>query len=155
MITTKEDNYTKDYKERQTRWVVKLEDGTKVICDDGRPGTTESAWERLYHYCHENNTFIKEMFIQFRSHTKKLPPNKKGYFFSRMARGAFGNPKTRHFFIVGYRENGIVYLTKYAAPELIEEERFTRTIKECCDTYKYSLIDPEYETTPIGEETSG
>ena len=114
------DNFIQNYIECNPSWMVVLNNGTTVYQDDGR-FEPNSAWERLGIYCKQNGLYITDMQIRFRTNIKKLPSNKDGYFFCKMARGMFGGPKTLHLFLVGYLEDGLLNLTKWKVPEMLEE----------------------------------
>ena len=127
-ICTLEDQYSRDYAEGEARWVVHLNDGTTVYQDDRRPGYIDSAWIRLYWHCLTYDLHIVKYYVQFRSNTLELPQNKEKYWFSRLARGNWGNPKTRHFFLCGYIDNGEMLVEKIAVPELLKESKESRNI---------------------------
>lgn len=133
-ISNIEDSFINDQKEHTTRWVVKLDNDEDVYFDDNRPGLNEhSSWSRLKQYCESNNRYIKNMYLQFRSHYENVEPNKEGYFFSKLVRGTFHSKRTEYFYLVGYLENNTVYIKKYSVPALILRDEFTRTFEECKD----------------------
>ena len=112
-------------------WVVTLNNNEVIYQDDGCVSNEEySAWIRLKKYCQENNLYITDMSVGFRSNRYSLLSNADGYYFSRGARGAFGNPRTTHLFFAGTLTNGILSVTCWKVPEMLEEQTETRPIKE-------------------------
>ena len=140
-----ENEETQDYAEGNTRWVVTLNDGTKVYSYDGRilPG---SDWVRLKEYCNDMNRYITDMYIHFRSNTVSLPSNKDGYFFRRSVLGGFGMEKSEEFMLIGYIENDKVVVKKYRIPEMLFQYNEIREIDKCGD----SLIRKQNESSPTG-----
>lgn len=122
-----------------TIYIVTLSDGSTVYEDDLRPGYKDPAWIRLGNYCRKRNLHIVGMKIKFRSNVVELPSNKDGYYFTKSALGSFFynvkrlNTKTRHHYLIGYYENGLIHVEKYKVPELLlveKEIRFTNLIHE-------------------------
>lgn len=126
-ISTVYDEYIAEYWEQKPRWEVILNNNIKVYQDDGRPGTNLSSWERLRNYCYDNNLYITDMKIAFRSNTKSLPSNKNGYYFRKMAKAFLGGGFKEHY-IVGYEENNIILVEIYSVPELLLDFCETREI---------------------------
>jgi hypothetical protein len=125
-ISIEYDEYLNQFWEDRPRWEVILSNDLKVYQDDGRPGTTISAWERLRNYCINNNLFLSSMKIAFRDNVKSLPEGKTGYYFRKMSKCYFGSGKTKENFIIGYEEFGVIKAKIFAVPELIldfEEDR--------------------------------
>jgi hypothetical protein len=75
------------------------------------------------------------MYLQFRSHIEHVPPNRDGYFFARGIRGYYSG-ENLHFFLSGYVEDGILYVTKWQAPELLHQGTSIRDI----DKYQTNII---------------
>ena len=125
MICTEVDEHLASHMEGNAIWVVKLNDGTLVYQDD-HTEQQPSAWERLWQHCAENNLYIVDMYVKFRSNVHHLQSNQHGYFFSKCATGHFGNNKTFHSFVVGTLLSGRLRVCKLSIPELLvewEEER--------------------------------
>lgn len=134
MISFEEDEFINDQKEHSARWVVTLSDGRTVYYDDFRPNIEDhSSWSRLKSYCDQNSLHITSMYLQFRSHYESIEPNKKAYFFSKMARGVLveEGQSTYLFFLVGFIDGDKVKIYKYSVPELIVVDIFYREIHDC------------------------
>lgn len=125
-ICTVDDEYVRDI----IRWVVVLSDGRTVYQDDDRPGIEEpSAWRRLKAYCKDQDVYIVEMWLQFRSHRILVEPkNAQGYFFIKAAFGVWGSTNTYHAYIAGTMENGQINASKWTVPELVFLENQTRDV---------------------------
>ena len=121
MICTEIDSFLKEYQERNQCWIVKLNSGLVVYQDDGRKNTVNSAWERLKEYCAENNDYIVDMSIGFRSNRHSLPSNADGYFFCKSAAGFFGCNKTIHSIVVGTLNDNILTVTTWKVPEMLNQ----------------------------------
>jgi len=131
MICTEFDNFAREYRECNPSWMVHLVSGIVVYQDDKRPDVKPySAWERLRNYCINNNDYIVDMQIRFRSNIKQLPSNADGYFFSKGARGGFGMVKTHQLFFVGTLNNNKLLVTCWKTPEMLEEKTEERNPKE-------------------------
>jgi len=130
MICTERDEFVINRQELFPCWTVSLNSGVTVYQDDGRPGVEPySAWERLYNHCKENNDYITDMVIRFRSNIHRLPPNADGYFFAKGARAGFAFP-TMDLFFVGTLQNGKLLVTCWKTPEMLKEETEERNPDE-------------------------
>lgn len=130
-ICTEKDDFVTLYQELNPTWTVWLNSGLVVFQDDGRPGIEpRSAWERLYHYCHENNDYIKRMNIKFRSNIHPLPNDADGYYFAKGVRGGLAMVKPMQLFFVGTFKNGILNVTCYKVPEMLKEKTKERDINK-------------------------
>lgn len=131
IVTTTESEYVASRREGHTRWLVELNDGTLCYQDDGRPDCPEiSGWIRLRQYCLNEGKWIKAMYLQFRTETVALPPNKDGYYFCNSVLSWLNSDKTFHYFVAGYEQDGKVYAKKYKIPELLLEEEDVRTVSD-------------------------
>lgn len=124
MICTEYDEFIHQYYESLPRWEAYLFNGLRVYQDDGRPGTDNSAWERLRQYCIDNNTGIEKFKIAFRDNTIALPSNKSAYYFRNRLECALKSEKQFKYFIVGYKDkmNPKIHCKIYSVPDLILRE---------------------------------
>ncbi len=131
-ICTIEDEYIKNRLEGAARWVCTLSDGTVVYEDDNRPDVEPwNSWARLRAHCLANQLHITDMYLQFRSHTERLPNNADGYYFVRSALGQFAsNAPTQHFMVVGTIKGNKIFVEKYKIPELIVVDSEFRELKD-------------------------
>ncbi len=131
MICTQHDDFIVNYQETSPCWVAWLNSGLVVYQDDYRPNIEPpSAWARLYNHCKETGDYIINMQIKFRSNVKSLPANADGYYFSKGARGSFGQPKTHQLFFVGTVQHDVLNVTCWKVPEMLEEKTEERNINE-------------------------
>lgn len=131
-VSTTEDGFLLDLYERQTRWVVELNNGERVYQDDNRPGMDPpQAWLRLKNYCESNGLKITGMWIQFRTNIVELPKNALGYFFSKGVSGiAFSEDSTYETYNVGTLIGDRVHCITYRCPELIIERDRLRELDD-------------------------
>ena len=67
------DKYLTEFSEKNAIWFVTLSNGETVYQDDDRPNIEpSSAWLRLKTYCKENDVYITEMFLKYRSNIVKI-----------------------------------------------------------------------------------
>ena len=115
----------------KARWEVVLNNGETIYQDDGRPGLDpSSAWIRLYNRCVNEGLYIIEMRFGFRNNMKSLPSNMDGYYFSHGAVGALGNTRSFSFFMVGFLDNGILRVTQWKTPEMLENHTEIRNVEQ-------------------------
>jgi hypothetical protein len=111
------------------RWVVRLNNNEVVYEDDGRPGEDPpSAWLRLGQYCRDNNLYITQMWLQFRSSRLEVKPaNALGYFFAKSVFAVWGEDQSYEAYVAGtLGADGKVHTTRWRVPELIQMEQGTR-----------------------------
>lgn len=127
MICKKEDDFVRD----SPRWTAALSNGETVYMDDNRPGLEEpSAWLRLKKYCRDNNIYIVEFWLQFRSNRILVEPrNAEGYYFVKAAWGVWGDGITHHAFVAGAVVDGKIRGMKWKVPELEPLEYIEREFK--------------------------
>jgi hypothetical protein len=107
----------------KSHWFADLSDRTRVFADDERPGLEPIAWKRLRTYLYQNNLYITQLFIRFRSHSELIGSSDVGYMFRRglMADVASGVNSQR--FIVGLINNDDKIITQtWTVPELVRFE---------------------------------
>lgn len=131
MICTKKDEFIQNFIEMNPSWEVLLNNGTRVFQDDGRPGVSPpSAWIRLGEYCKQNNLYITEMKIRFRSNSHSLESNADGYYFCKGSRGSFGSTRTMQLFYAGVLKNGKLIVHCWKTPEMVKEKQSERDIRK-------------------------
>lgn len=133
MISKYQDDWLAERYESETRWIATLSNGESVIQDDYRPGVfPESAWLRLKKYCEDNNVFVTNLNLQFRSHIECAANNCDGIYFCRAILASMFNQQTP-MYNVGVIRNNKVFLTKWRTPELIVVGNEEREIEDCKD----------------------
>jgi hypothetical protein len=131
-VCTREDDFTRGRFLSEPRWVATLTDGTDVISDDGRPGTTESAWQRLRRHCLDRGVGVAALRLQFRSHVERpVPPGAAAYFFKSSVM-AFLNRPSYGCFLVGHAEAGAdrVLVQRWVVPALVKIEEEWRPLAD-------------------------
>lgn len=130
-LSFEEDEFIKNQKEGNTRWIATLSSGFTIFQDDGRLGTNDSSWLRLQKYVSETGDNIVGLSIQFRSNMYSLPAMKDGYFFVNGVLFSLGAKKTYKYMHIGYLENNQVYVKRIRVPEILLESEEIRTIEQC------------------------
>lgn len=134
MICTEYDQFLKD--KDQTVWMVELEHygcdqsvWETIYQDDGRPGTTGSAWLRLKQYLSDGSDYNNHcspirLGIGFRDHLEWLPiDDAEGIYFSKGAIADMLNPHTCNCYVLGWIKDGVLTKVWYRIPEVIEYQR--------------------------------
>ena len=116
------DKYLTEFSEKNAIWFVTLSNGETVYQDDDRPNIEpSSAWLRLKTYCKENDVYITEMFLKYRSNIVKIGSNEQGYYFCKSVSGFLFSDETRHSYVVGTVRGNNVMVKSIKTPELISE----------------------------------
>ena len=124
MVCKEYDNYVEEH---EPCWIVVLSNGETIYQDDERYIETPSSWIRLEQYIRNNNLKIIRLVLKFRSHYEELPQNKDGYFFvNQITKDLFGPQKS--YFITGYLESNCLICQKWALPELIKVNEYSREL---------------------------
>jgi len=120
-ICTEIDGWLANHMEMNTVWIVTLNDSTIVYQDDERPGTVDSAWERLREYCEKNQLYITHMKLKFRSNEVVVSENLsgiQGFFFCKSVLGIMTGGKNLHFYLAGTLKDDILRIVKWSVPTL-------------------------------------
>lgn len=136
-LCTQEDEYAKEKKIREPRWVVTLTDGTEVFQDDDRPGENPGqAWQRLKLWMGTQGWFkIKSLKLEWRGTTiTSLPENAAGYFFRKSVLSEVGGGASQGFYILGYVENGRLRTQRWAVPQMQKLDESSRSLTEASDS---------------------
>lgn len=129
-----------DKHEDDVRWIVTLSNNF-VVFEDKQ--SKENSWLNLKKFCETNQIFIKDLRLEFRSHTEYIEPNCAGYFFCYGIQARVGDTKSYHQYVIGTLKNindEYLEITKWIVPELIISDIESRHINKC----KNSLILKEY-----------
>ena len=140
MICTAYDQWLAD--QDKTIWRVEIEHygsdqsvWETIYQDDGRPGTTESAWLRLKQYLlngsdYNNHCSPVKFGISFRDHIEWLPieddnysDHIEGIYFSKGAIADMLSPHTSNCYVLGWIKDGVLTKVWYRIPEVIEYQR--------------------------------
>lgn len=107
--------------ENHTIFIAKLCNGEEVYDDSGREGMEPSyAWYRLKQYVVENQLWIVDLTLKYKSHVITIPSNKDGYYLGRgnVANVSDVRIDRSNYFIPGYYEDGKILREWYKIPEL-------------------------------------
>ena len=138
------DKYLTEFSEKNAIWFVTLSNGETVYQDDDRPNIEpSSAWVRLKTYCKENDVYITEMFLKYRSNVIKVGSNEQGYYFCKSVSGFLFSDETRHSYVVGTVRGNNVMVKSIKTPELISEfsEVRPRPKSEECIIQSKRIVD--------------
>jgi len=125
-------------------WFADLMNGERIYQDDDRSGVDEpKAWLRLRKYLEETGTSIYTVGARFRSNEVKMPPQKSGYYFAKLAMAFNWGGPTFHGLCLGYVENDKVHVTQFNAPAL---ETISTDTRE---------INPELESLIFNKDIEG
>lgn len=116
------------------RWEARLSDGSVVVMDDGRPGTTETAWARLRQQVAAGGPRVVGLDIAFRARTlTPVPDNARGYFFGQALFADFAGSPPTHFFLVGYvpADADLVRVGTWIVPALVPVAQGDRSLTDC------------------------
>lgn len=129
-ISFEEDDFIREKIESEVRWVVHLDDGRAVYQDDGRPGHPLPAWLRLKAWLTKHSeTAIIGMYLQFRSHIERMPPNAEGYYFTKAAAAVmYGD--AYGCVVTGVLREAKVHAQWWRCPELIHEQFQVKELDE-------------------------
>jgi hypothetical protein len=123
MVSFEVDDFILD--KDKTYWSALLSDGRWVYQDDDRPGEEEPrSWVRLMKFCEENELYVKQMRIRFRSHEETMPAGDEGYFCRNRVLSAYGDPTGRTYssYALGPIVNGKIHVQVWQIPEIIPDE---------------------------------
>lgn len=120
---------TQDDYESKSIWSVLLSNN-EIIYSDDLYINEDSDWIRLKKYCESNKLYIKLLKLQFRDRTIHIKESSK-YFFRRMQFCSLSNGSNKSYFIVGYKDNNGIYISKYMIPELEIWESEYRNENDC------------------------
>lgn len=117
-LSTYVDEWLDDIYLHQARWEVLLASGVRVFQDDDRYlAKPASAWERLGIHCKENDDYIVDMSIKFRSNTVHVGSNADGFFFCKSTLGSIG--ASWNFYLCGMLRGDILKVRKWSVPSLV------------------------------------
>ena len=132
-LCTKE---TDKFLKEKTIWVAELSDGAIVYQDDGRPGLDQpSAWLRMKDYVDENNLYIENLSIKFRSHVEKIRSG-EFYHFSKAIACMVGE-SYEDYFIFSSLNSGKLTRVWYMIPHILVTNK---TITKKLEQYKPNMI---------------
>lgn len=88
--------------------------------------------EEVKTYCDENNTPVKEVHLQFRSHKCVMDlKDSQGVYLVRSAMGEMGGD-TLSFITFGVlKRDGLVHKQMWMVPELLKDKEYADPIEDC------------------------
>lgn len=135
---------TDRYIEEYSVWIVELSNGQRFVQYD----VEERSWDTLRDYCYNNNVYITDMWVRFRSHWEYVGNGREcdGFFFVNGIQQYIGMPPS-NYLVVGYVKNNKVYSVRYKVPELIKDDHQIRNINDidprCLNLHPPAAIVPK------------
>ena len=136
-LSTSEDDFTREKKLREPRWVATLTDGTEVFQDDDRPGENPGqAWQRLKLWMSSQGWVkLKSLRLEWRGDKiASLPDGAPGYFFRKSILSEVGGGASQGFYILGHVENGRLKTQRWAVPQMMKLDESWRSLEEASDS---------------------
>lgn len=119
--------WLKHYKSnKQAIWInVRLTNGQEFYNDKFE------GWLDVVNRCNEEDLFVEELALQFRSHEVKIDlTDAEGLYIVRCVMGQFGS-KTSQYIITGILKKDIVYKEWWLVPELVANKHTEDPVKDC------------------------
>jgi hypothetical protein len=124
--------------DRNATWIV-------CLISNGRLDMlrTSKEWRALKSDCEENNLFIQEMYLQFRSHPVKIDVSEcDAIYFINSVTAVMGGA-SKETYTIGKITDGRVLKTIWNVPELIIEREFEDEEENC---FQETIIRNEKKT---------
>jgi hypothetical protein len=122
-----------EFIQAKVKWVVELEDGSKIYQDDGREDEDEpKAWIRLGKYVKDTGKNIVGISVQFWDHVEKVADKADGYYYIKSVSAYSSCDRTFEHFVIGtYDKNtGNIQTNKWLVPEILNVGSDVRTTTE-------------------------
>lgn len=89
-------------------------------------------WTKLKIRCEKENLFLKELYLQFKSHQEKIDlDNIDGIYLIRSLKGVIGQERNTHYYTVGKVIGDKVEKQMWITPELVVEKEYEDKVEEC------------------------
>jgi hypothetical protein len=113
-------------KNKKAIWInVRLTNGEEFYFDEF------DGWRSTKIKCDNENIFIEELSLQFRSHEVKIDvEGAEAFYLIRSVMGQMGG-KSKNYYTTGVLKDGVVHKKMWIVPELIVEKEFDDNIEEC------------------------
>lgn len=107
-------------------WInVQLTNGEEFYYDEFE------GWRELKTKCEDENLFIQELSLQFRSHEVTIDlEDAEAVYLIRSVMGQMG-ADTRQYYTTGILKDGIVHKKMWMIPELVVDKELQDDIEEC------------------------
>jgi len=107
-------------------WInVQLTNGEEFYYDEFE------GWTELKTKCEDENQFIQELSLQFRSHEVTIDlEDAEAVYLIRSIMGQMG-AETKQYYTTGVLKDGIVHKKMWLVPELVVEKELQDEIEEC------------------------
>ena len=129
------DNWRNSPYFEQPVWIATLSNNEEIYQDDGaHEGLEPSAWIRLKEYCKEQELYLTNLQLRFKSHVVGSEPLAEGYFFCKAILGSLFSSSCTHYYVIGHMDKSdTIHKTKFIVPELIEEEKEKLLLIDCTE----------------------
>jgi len=107
-------------------WInIRLTNGEELYYDE------YDGWLTVKKICDEEDIFIEEISLQFRSHEVDIDlTDAEGIYLVRSVMGQFGGI-TKNYFTTGILKQNKVYKKMWIVPELIVDKEVVDNIEDC------------------------
>lgn len=118
--------YSSSVYESTPIWIAQLSDGQIAYQDE----SIGNSFLKLREYCIDNNLYITDLKLRFRSHLEHVYDGSgDGLFLRKSILGGIFDLRNYHSLIIGRVEKDIIYTNKWSVPELINTEQDERPIE--------------------------
>jgi len=114
-------------------WIkCKLTDGRQFYHDDF------NGWIDIKRICEEEQVFVKELKLSFRSHEVELDIEEdcEAVYLIKSVMGQMGS-ETKHYYTTGILRDNTVYKKMWLIPELVVDKELEDDVSEC---FKQAMI---------------
>lgn len=113
-------------KNKNAVWIrCKLTNGEEFNFDEF------DGWKKIKEHCDKNQLFFLELYLQFRSNSKKIDlKNADGVYMIKSIKGQIGGVST-HYYTVGIINKDRVKKSMIMTPELVTEIEYEDSIENC------------------------
>lgn len=125
-------------KKDRDKWLKKYRSNKNAIWINARLTNGEEQyfheyeeWRSLKKICDEEDLFVQEMSLQFRSHEVEIDlTDAEGVYLIRSVMGQFGG-NTKNYFTTGVLKQNKVYKKMWIVPELVVDKEIVDNIEDC------------------------
>lgn len=119
-----EDDWTRERRIFEPRWILTLTDGSRVIQDDNRPGREPNAWQRYLKWRKLQELYTRfpmlaprSLHVEFRDQVlAPLPEYAEGYLFRKAMMAQMGGP-ANNLYVLGWVSGDKVHIQRWHVPE--------------------------------------
>lgn len=111
---------------KQAVWIICVLTNGETFFNDKFEG-----WLQVKAKCDRENLYLKEFYLQFRSHRVEIDvEDTDGFYFIRSILGSFGED-SKQMFTTGIVDGDQVHKVMWSIPELVEDRSFVDNKEDC------------------------